>query len=436
MRKYGLTVREQNQLLRKEQGKEYWFQTALRVHSPEGQRLLLEIERRVEDLETTLRLRTRKRSKVASSTWQAILSALTAGLIQVKVHCLQRGLALALGKPRSREKIAPGTARPFPAEMLRSAVDRMERAGLISIVTGEPGRLSTIIPITQFDELYIALGASAEGTMEDHRDLIALRLTKSFYNDRGRDIPFEDCSNTIELRNEVAILNHSLNSADLSVAEGCLRQTLGNRCLRRIFHRPANPQFAGPDFSQGGRLYGGWWQNMDRDERLRFVRIDGHPIAIIDWNAAWPRIAYAAEGLSPPTGDLYSRIPFPRDGVKKVMSALLGSTTPLTRFPKGTRSYFPANVTFAEVRDGIFEVHPPIAAVAGTGFYVRAMKDESDALLLALRRLKELGITALPIHDAVAVALPYADKTAEVMKAAFRDIVGVEGFSKCETGAR
>jgi hypothetical protein len=50
------------------------------------------------------------------------------------------------------------------------------------------------------------------------------------------------------------------------------------RTLRRIFNLPAGVPIEAFKFNRGGRLYGGWWQQIGNDRR-HLIRIDGELIA-------------------------------------------------------------------------------------------------------------------------------------------------------------
>jgi hypothetical protein len=74
-------------------------------------------------------------------------------------------------------------------------------------------------------------------------------------------------------------------------------------------------------FDLSGRLFGGFWQGLQR-ERRSGIRIDGEPVATLDYSSMFARLAYASKGVRPPAGDLYAipGLEGRRDAVK------LGST--------------------------------------------------------------------------------------------------------------
>ena len=58
-------------------------------------------------------------------------------------------------------------------------------------------------------------------------------------------------------------------------------------------------------FDQGGRLYGGFWQNL-KSCRREHIRIEGEPITVLDYGSMFTRLAYYEVGTVPPEGDLYA----------------------------------------------------------------------------------------------------------------------------------
>jgi hypothetical protein len=55
----------------------------------------------------------------------------------------------------------------------------------------------------------------------------------------------------------------------------------------------------------GGRLFGGFWMTMERDERFRLLRIAGEPVVNVDFSSLFPRLAYVRARAAQPDADLY-----------------------------------------------------------------------------------------------------------------------------------
>jgi hypothetical protein len=74
----------------------------------------------------------------------------------------------------------------------------------------------------------------------------------------------------------------------------------------------------------------------------------------------------------------------------------------------------------------IRERHAAIADKFQTGIGLRLQRTESDIMVAVLLRLKEMGIVALPIHDALLVADGNEQTAKEMMLEVFRKQLGFE----------
>ena len=111
-------------------------------------------------------------------------------------------------------------------------------------------------------------------------------------------------------RGEMERINAFLASANLEFHPNgpSIALDTHRRRLRRYFSMPPWQADQFLQFDLGGRLFGGWWQNLPKHERHR-IRIDGEPVVDLDFASMFPRLAYLKVGLAPPEGDLYAGIP-------------------------------------------------------------------------------------------------------------------------------
>ena len=105
---------------------------------------------------------------------------------------------------------------------------------------------------------------------------------------------------------------------------------------------------------------------------------------------------------------------------------------PITRYPKGVKQMFKEDIRFQEVSDAIQRFHSGIARklYIGIGLYLQYL--ESQILIKVLLGLKEPGIHALPIHDAVLVVKALVDVSKELMEQVFQDMTNVESWVQVE----
>ena len=147
-----------------------------------------------------------------------------------------------------------------------------------------------------------------------------------------------------------------------------------------------------------------------------------------------PRILYGVFRTRPTTEDCY-RVPGYeryRSGIKKVFNAITFAEKPMTRYPKGVKQMFKEDIRFQEISDAILRYHSSIANkfYVGIGHYLQYL--ESQILIKVLLGLKDLGIHALPIHDAVVVGKAWVDMSRELMEQVFLDMTNVESWVQVE----
>lgn len=293
------------------------------------------------------------------------------------------------------------------------------------------GQASTVEPGPWVVNLLRRLrpGTCAFTRVETDGDLVA--VTKWVGDDYStRERRYYNCPNTkeaSEYRAEVARINAALKKASLEYV-GTQPIDTNVRRLRRIFHDDK--------LTTGGRLWGGFWQNLDKNER-RHLRIEGERIADLDYKNMVPRLAHyvATAHMRPEAEDMYGVIVEALEGkvgraaVKKVFNAMLNDTGPRKRLPRGTWTEesvkpgrLPRGLTCERICDTIRERYPRIEF--GKGIGLRLMFLESRILIALLHRLDKAGIAAMPMHDGVMVARSKEKRVAAIMREVSRDVLG------------
>jgi hypothetical protein len=258
--------------------------------------------------------------------------------------------------------------------------------------------------------------------------IVVHRVERDYVSDtrRAMNVEYDDTPETLRFRAELERINAAIDAADLSFA-GDVQVDAGQRRLRRIFNTLDDK----PRFDLNGRLSGGWWENLERGQRYG-IRIDGQPVADLDFSAMFLRLAYARAGLEPPAGDLYAGIlsgpeeGLYRDGVKQVVNAMLSRSTRLQRLPKGSKELLPKGCTGRSIREAILSRHGAIRDQFEVGAGANLMLAESNILVAVLLRLIGLHIVALPMHDGLMVRPDDAAMALEVMREVSREQTGFE----------
>lgn len=242
---------------------------------------------------------------------------------------------------------------------------------------------------------------------------------------RGNKLPsvqvdYRDTPETIAMRGEVEEINTFLASQSIELHG----QPQAAFKLRRQFtlRSPTDPH----RFDLHGRLYGGFWMNLPRAQRDG-LRINGEPIADLDFASMFPRLAYAKIGKEPPEGDLYALpgLEEHRAGAKAAMSALLSTATDMRRLTPELKAALPVGWTAKRLKHAAGLRHPDLVPLFGRDLALDLMFLESTILVEAMKRLAGRGVASLPMHDGMMVPLSKAIEGAEAMHDASLAIIGV-----------
>ena len=153
----------------------------------------------------------------------------------------------------------------------------------------------------------------------------------------------------------------------------------GDRILTRIFNvvEGMSEDEAGDDYAGFGRLYGAFWIGMKSEDR-RNIRINGNPLAYLDFNAMNVHLGYFLAGNDPPSGDLYDltnilcnyeNIPEWRKPVKKFFGSMWFCRS--RRMPDGI--FFPKKektspaLRYDDVQQAILRKHRRLRSVLPGG---------------------------------------------------------------------
>lgn len=243
----------------------------------------------------------------------------------------------------------------------------------------------------------------------------------------GARINFEPTPETEALERQVIEINRLLAEAALTVDIAALSEPIDEngrivdptlRQVRRIFNNGR--------WTHGGRLFHGFWETMAKPDRFAALRIEGEPVANVDFAQLFPRLAYVRCGAVPVMADLYEMQEGRRNraGWKQLFGSLLFADGAMGKWPRGTAALFEPPLAFAEAVGMIEARHPLIAPLFGTMVGFEFMRIESKILIDALPELFARGIVALPLHDSVLTAASKAEAAKAVLEAAYRRHTG------------
>lgn len=391
-----------------------------------GEQFVQEIILMVEAYECEVGLRKRKRRQKDAVIFYRALRAIVCDLAVYAIAGEGNGVYLSLfhRKPAQKSRYCDPTTTRKLSQLLQTLSS--PKLDLIKIEIGYEAakgknRATVIRPSAGMMRLINKYGLSLQDFGEVERtEPIELKTGKENYRDRGRRVDYKETARTINLREQMQGINRHLATADIQYL-GPKAVDTNKRQLRRVFTCNS--------FESGGRLFGGFWQTMKKIDRLRDIRINGETVVELDYGQVMPRLMYAHLGIYPMMEDLYAIEGFEqeRKGVKKVMSSMQFVMSPLKRFPKGTRKYFPKGVKVQDVTGAIMDTHPSIADLFHTGIGHHCQYLESCILVEVLRILNSFTLTALPIHDAIIVPASAVEKAKRIMLHTFAVKTGQKG---------
>lgn len=262
-------------------------------------------------------------------------------------------------------------------------------------------------------------GAPVESVPEDELRPIRLRTPIDGPNGSKRNLTFEPTEETERWAERVATGNRVRASARITLPPE-LQERIDRSAvnLHRIFNNGV--------FHEGGRFYGGWWQNVERAVR-KLIRINGEPVVELDYGSIQPRICYHLEHVPlAPEQDAYSvsgRDPqVYRNAIKNVVVRLLGMSKEQRQMRRqgDQLGLFPTTKAFrtfvSEVEASLHAIQPWLRA----GRIGQVQFIESEIADEVLWVLAKQSIPCLPIHDSFIVPASAEVELGRAMYAAYR----------------
>ncbi|WP_396328903.1 hypothetical protein [Burkholderia anthina] len=370
--------------------------------------------------------RKRARRVVDQQMFEAQVETLVCEAIYRELEAAEQWVTI----PRAKAKL--GQKSRYRAPVLRESVTAVLDAlsspsvGFLEQRKGEPsasarGPQTTFRPSAELLAQAFRLGIGWDDfDRRDGEEVIVLKEAREDHWSDPERLEYVDTEETSRYREQLREINGWLRGADLKlVSSSWLDVDLWNRHLRRYFNAGS--------FELGGRLYGGFWQRMNKAER-KDLRIDGEQAVELDFSQVGPRILYGMAGARVDR-DAYAVPGYEdhREGIKKLFAAMINTSTPLVRFPAKVRELFPKGAKAASVCSAIQRQHPAIAGHFHRQTGLAVMFKESQIMVSALLRMKAAGIVALPVHDAAIVAAGRVDEAKAIMLEEFQAHTGLEG---------
>lgn len=386
----------------------------------------------IEEYEAEAKLRTRKRREKDKENFDAVVSALVSDLMYDWLETKGRGISVSRSnrvlemKDRYRPQFITGKL-PDILDLISSP-----ELGFVVQVKGSHNMFDrsnqTFLKPGQNLIAHVrsaGIGLADLGCL-GRDETIILKAARADYWKSGRRVSYVDTPVTILLRAQMEAINDWIASASIDFDETVLtknaRVDISKRYLRRYFSNSS--------FEQGGRLFGGFWLDLKKQDRFDGLTINGQPIVELDYSQMAPRLLYGLIRATPPMNDCYviPGLEDYREGVKKVMSSLLFDEGERKKKPRGTGKLLPKRLNIEEIISLIAEAHPQLKKFFGSGVGHGLQFIESEILVTVLLRLKEAGVVALPCHDAILVAQDDEKVAKRVMGMIYEEKTGLKAI--------
>ncbi len=409
-----------------------------RAASPAAQAIVDDVRAQLENFEKHAGLRRRKRRPTDQRIFEQSVAAIVCDMMHRELTAPGGAVAISLSNQvlgRRGRYGSPVLSKVLPDLLARMAAPEME---WLSLTKGQrgffgEGRLTTIKPTMRILARMRDAGITlADLGRNDSDETIILKAPKRNRHDSGELLDYKDTAKTIKYRDQMVRINGWLAHAQIDFDDAASPDKLvdtGDRRLRRVFNNGR--------FDHGGRLYGGFWQDLGKLERAKGLTIGGQSVVALDYGQMAPRILYGMAGAQPPSGDMYivPGLERHRALVKLLLNAAQFRDKRFTRYPQGAKDLSEERMGVSDVMKRIEAHHQPIAHQLFTMVGFNVQFRESEILVDVLLRLIDQKVVALPIHDALVVAESDGPAAKGIMVSAFHDHTGVEAIVKVERGA-
>jgi hypothetical protein len=295
------------------------------------------------------------------------------------------------------------------------AIDQLATEGLLEHERVPPGHRGFQSCFRAAPDLIKGLAAAE--VQYKPLELIVLR------DEAGNPIDYRDNRETRAMRKRLTELNEGLRSQEIGLGDRIIREgdrlDNGGRAqaqLHRVFHRG--------DFANGGRFYGGHWQNIPANGGRDQISINGQPTTELDYRGLHIRLLYQEAGKQMPA-DPYDIDGWPREQVKLALLIAINArshTSAVRALADALKSDDTITDRFSTADKLIRAAkarHRPIAWALASDAGVRLMRKDSElAERIMLETVRAIGIVPLAVHDSFIVPTSHGGRLMETMESA------------------
>ena len=327
------------------------------------------------------------------------------------------------------------------AKKLIEVIDVLIEEGYLEGTTGYfstrwYSKCSLITPLEKIEHVFSAHAlTTAKIGKSRHAPLVVVK------NDKKEVIHYPRGKTVTEMEKKISTINDLLRRTDIRLtAETTLPPNVcpDDIALHRVFNNST--------LNNGGRFYGGFWQQLSSEKRSRIL-LNGEATEELDFSGQHIGLLYAALGYEMPNElrkDPYGckqESIFPRKLLKMAVLTAINSNG-LTQAWRGTigglrpkketqeteaavkekalfRKLIRTENDYKALIEEFLTVHPLLREGVYKGWGLRLMRLDSEIADYILQVMARKEIPVLPVHDSFIVQKRYKDVLLAAMKAAY-----------------
>jgi hypothetical protein len=242
-------------------------------------------------------------------------------------------------------------------------------------------------------------------------------------------VDYRDTERTARERKLITTFNDVIADVDVSYVplEG---RVLGNGHVLMDWGSVVNLEkkelyavYSNKSWVQGGRLYGPWWQSLNKQERAR-ITMDGEAVVEEDYSQMHPRLMYA--GIGKPTDvDAYRSIPGytedRRPDFKKAFHTILNAASWNSAHGSIKHQLGISDQDATDMIRAIKAAHPLVKHLFHTGLGLRLQNiDALAAKSVMTEMMVKKGVPVFPVHDSFLCPASHLDTLKSAMETAYK----------------
>ena len=355
-------------------------------------------------------------------------------------------LAVGLSMSPNEYKLGSRYSQLFISRKIIPIVRKMHKKGLIDLLRGseQSGKTTRIratsILIKEFEALNLCQFKDIVPRFI-HSELVVLQETIKVKGTKTKKKilhEYEDTTATKQMRQYMRSYNSLLHHTHIDIPtltkpyiihkDKLIKVSHLNKLVKRIFYRGS--------FELGGRLHGGFWQQIGSQWRSQ-IYMDGGATVEADYSGLHISLLFGLQGEQPPADPYtldYKLAGFnkveQRAVVKRLMLNTINAKEETKAFDafrdkaKTTKERKLKNIQLKELLDAFCIQHPLIKDSICKDKGVELMRLDGEIAMAVVNYFTERGIPILSVHDSFIIHCEKSIELKEAMNKAVSDAVG------------